>query len=96
MSDAWWRTEHGDLHLTVRVRPNARRNEVVGAADGALKLKIAAPPVDGKANEVLRRYIGELFGARRSAIRVKLGASSRNKVVVIVGMTEPPPELRAL
>jgi len=96
MSGAWWSTQHGDLTITVRVQPNARRHEVVGVVDGSLKLKVAAPPVAGKANEALRIYVCELFGVRRSAVRVKAGASSRNKVVAITGVTLPPAALREL
>lgn len=96
MSDAWWKTQHGDLTITVRVQPNACRNEVVGVVDGSLKLKIAAPPVAGKANEELRAYVCALFGVRRSAVRVQVGASSRNKVVAITGVAQPPAALRDL
>ena len=92
---SWWRSERGDLLITVRVQPNARRNEVVGVVGDALRLKIAAPPTAGKANEALRRYVAELFGIRRSAVRVRVGATDRNKVVQIVGLVEPPASLGA-
>ncbi len=87
---SWWRVERGDRVVSIRVQPTARRDEVAGIADRALRIKLTAPPVAGRANEALRRYVAELFGVRRSAVRVKLGASSRNKVVTIVGLDRPP------
>lgn len=88
--DDWWRAERGDLIVSIRVQPNARRDEVVGVADGRLRVKLAAPPVAGRANEALRRFVAERFGVRRSAVQVKFGASSRDKVVTIVGLDRPP------
>jgi uncharacterized protein (TIGR00251 family) len=73
----------GAVTLRVRVQPRARRTEIIGEHAGALKLKIAAPPVDGKANEECRRFLAKLFGISTGAVEIISGESSREKVVRI-------------
>lgn len=89
MSD-WWRANDVGITVDVRVAANARRTEVVGLRDGALRVRVAAPAVDDQANDRLVRYLSDLFGLRRSAIRILRGRRSRDKVVQFVGITEPP------
>ncbi|HEV8296505.1 MAG TPA: DUF167 domain-containing protein [Acidimicrobiales bacterium] len=76
--------------MTVRVTPAARRSEVIDAAGERLRVRLAAPAVDGKANAELRRFLGELFGVRSSAVTVIRGERSREKSVHIAGVTDPP------
>ena len=73
----------GAVTLRIRVQPRARRSEVVGEHGGAIKLKLAAPPVDGKANEECRRFLSKLFGVSLGSIEIISGESSRDKVVRI-------------
>ena len=73
----------GAVTLRIRVQPRARRTEIVGEHAGALKLKIAAPPVDGKANEECRRFLSKLFGVSTGSVEIISGESSRDKVVRI-------------
>jgi len=73
----------GAVTLRIRVQPRARHTEIVGEHAGALKLKIAAPPVDGKANEECRRFLSKLFGVSIGAVEIVSGESSREKVVRI-------------
>ncbi len=79
------------LSLCVHVQPNARRSEAVGLHGGALKVKIAAPAVDNKANAELINFLSESLGIPKSAIIIRRGATSRRKVVEITG----GPELKA-
>jgi len=72
--------------LTVKVHPRAKRSGLTGRLGDAWKLDLAAPPVDGKANEECVRYLAELAGVPRSRVRVVMGASSRVKVVEIEGV----------
>lgn len=65
--------------LDVSVSPNAKRTEVVGWHDGALRLRLAAPPVDGAANEALRKWLAQQLGLPQSRIELLRGASSRRK-----------------
>jgi uncharacterized protein len=72
--------------LTVKVHPRARRSAVRGRLGDAWKLDLAAPPLDGKANEECVRFLAELAGVARSRVRIVLGAASRSKVVEIEGV----------
>ncbi len=67
--------------LAVHVIPNASRSELVGWHEGALKLRLAAPPVDGKANEELCRFLGKTFGIAPSLIDMERGLASKKKHV---------------
>ena len=70
------------------MQPNARRSEAVGLHGAALKVKIAAPAVDNKANAELIEFLSESLGIPRSAIVISRGATSRRKVVEIKGGPE--------
>jgi uncharacterized protein (TIGR00251 family) len=74
--------------LTVRVHPRARRTEITGQMGDAWKLSLAAPPVDGKANDECIRFFAEWAGVPRSRVRIVLGMTSRTKVVEIEGMAQ--------
>ncbi|HVW77999.1 MAG TPA: DUF167 domain-containing protein [Alloacidobacterium sp.] len=75
------------VSFAVRVQPRARRTALAGVLDGAIKIALAAPPVDGKANEALIRFLAELLGVSRSAVEIVSGDTSRNKVVRISGVS---------
>jgi uncharacterized protein (TIGR00251 family) len=74
--------------LTVKVHPRARRSAITGRLGDAWKLDLAAPPVDGKANDECIRYLAELADVSRARVRIVTGASSRMKVVEIEGMEQ--------
>ena len=81
---ATWRRDDGDaLLLSLHVQPGARRTEVAGAHGDALKLRLAAPPVDGKANEELIRFPAEAFAVPLRNVTLLRGATSRAKTVRI-------------
>jgi len=67
----------------VKVQPGASRNEIFGEHDGMLKLKIAAPPVDGRANEECRRFLASVVDVPAGSVEIKSGAGSRIKVITI-------------
>lgn len=73
--------------FAVRVQPRASRSDVAGELDGALKVRLAAPPVDGEANEELIRLMSKLFNVARSQIVIRSGQTSRNKLIVIDGIS---------
>jgi uncharacterized protein len=77
----------GGVVFRIKVQPGARRNEIAGEIDGMLKLKIAAPPVDGKANEECRKFLAGLLGVSPGAVEIKAGAGSRTKTITIRNMT---------
>ena len=76
------------LTLTLHVQPGARKSGVAGTHGDALKVKIAAPAADNRANEELVEYLGELLEVPKSAIVIRHGATSRRKVVEIAGGPE--------
>ena len=67
--------------IRIRVQPRASRTEIAGEHAGAIKLKVAAPPVDGKANEECRRFLAKQFKVSATSIEIISGDSSRNKVI---------------
>lgn len=73
--------------LAVKAIPNAPRSEVVGWLGDALKVKVHAPPVEGRANEVLCAYLADTFGLPRRAITLLRGDTSRQKLVRVDGLT---------
>ncbi|HSO74305.1 MAG TPA: DUF167 domain-containing protein [Blastocatellia bacterium] len=73
--------KEGDVTLRVRVQPRASRTELIGEHAGAIKLKIAAPPVDGKANQECRRFLAQALGVRTGSVEIIAGESSRDKVI---------------
>lgn len=80
-------TRRGDsVRFAVRVQPRASRSEVVGLHGDALRVRLAAPPVDGAANEALVRLLAELLGVPRRAVRIEGGHASRGKLVEVDGV----------
>ncbi len=83
---AWYRlTGDGCISLTLHIQPGAKRTEFAGLHGDALKIRLAAPPVDGKANEALIKFIAETLGLARSAVNLKSGQTSRRKVLQVQG-----------
>lgn len=76
------------LILNVRVIPRAKKTELSGERDGALVVRLAAPPVDGAANEALIDFLARVLGVPRRAVRIVGGQHSRNKRVEIAGVSE--------
>lgn len=77
--------------LEIKAVPNAPRSEVVGWLGEALKVKVHAPPVEGKANEALCTFLAETLGLPKRSVQLDRGASSRKKIVMIEGIS--PEEL---
>ena len=78
-----WRWDGEDLILELRVTPRSARDRLEGEHDGRLRLRITAPPVDGKANRHLLGVLAALFGVPRRDIKLIRGETGRNKTVRI-------------
>jgi uncharacterized protein (TIGR00251 family) len=76
----------GALLLTLRVQPGAKKDAVAGRCGNALKIRLAAPPVDGKANAALLVFLARWLQIPKSAISLKSGQTSRQKVVRVEGV----------
>jgi uncharacterized protein (TIGR00251 family) len=83
----------GAVAVRVRVKPRASREELQEVREGALVVRLTAPPVEGAANKALARLLGKRLGIPPSAVVIESGTTSRNKLVVVNGLTAP--ELRA-
>jgi uncharacterized protein (TIGR00251 family) len=81
------------VELDISVVPNAKRTEVVGLHDGALRLRLHAPPVDGKANDALLRWLSDRLALGRSNVELLRGHAARRKTVML--RVEASPELIA-
>jgi len=75
-----------EVKISLRVYPNASRNEVVGFTNGILRVKVSAPPIKGKANRELITFLSRLLGVDKSSINIIKGHTTRNKVVAIDGL----------
>ncbi|UCC84701.1 MAG: YggU family protein [Gemmatimonadota bacterium] len=76
----------GGVLFAVRVQPRASRTEVAGAHGEAIKIRLAAPPVEGAANAELVAFLAKQLGVSRSAVRIVKGERGRNKVVEVEGI----------
>jgi len=90
-----WRREEGQgesvaLVLTIHAQPGAKRTEVAGVHGDALRIRLAAPPVDGKANAELLRFLAEAFGVPLRQVVLLRGVSSRQKSVRIESPARRP------
>jgi uncharacterized protein (TIGR00251 family) len=74
------------VRLTVHVQPGASRTEVAGTYGDAIKVRLEAPPVDGKANEALLSFLADQLGVSRRALTLVRGTSSRSKTVDVEGV----------
>jgi len=74
------------LTLRVRVQPRAARDAIGGEREGALVVRLAAPPVEGAANAALVRFLGKTLGIAPSAVEIVKGATGRQKLVAIAGL----------
>jgi hypothetical protein len=73
--------------LAIRVTPRARRNEIVEILnDGTVKIRLTAPPAEGKANQALIEFLAEVLDVPRSQIEIVAGLSGRDKLVSILGV----------
>lgn len=84
---AWLDAAAGAVVLTIHVQPGAKAAGVAGTYGDALKIRIAAPPVDGRANEALLDFLASRLGVPRRAVSLVAGESSRRKRVRVDGAT---------
>lgn len=81
---AWYRWDGDDLMLQLRVQPRASRDELAGTHGERLRVRITAPPVDGRANAHLLRFIAAVFGVPPAGVRLERGETGRDKVVRVM------------
>lgn len=83
---SWLSADDQGVTLRLHIQPGAKKTEVAGLHGEALKIRLAAPPVDGKANACLVAFLADRLGVARSAISLVSGEASRAKRVRIIGV----------
>jgi uncharacterized protein (TIGR00251 family) len=82
----WLNVSHTGVILNLHIQPGAKRSEVVGLHGTALKIRLAAPPVDGKANACLIDFLAKLLALPKSSISLVSGQSSRSKRIAVANL----------
>ena len=90
------RREGADLILDVRVQPRASRSEIAGLHGERLRIRLQAPPVDGKANAALVEFVAGLFAVPRARVTIEHGLTGRDKRLRLQGVSSLPPPLESL
>jgi uncharacterized protein len=88
----WSSTDQGGARLTLilHIQPGAKRTEVAGLHGDALKIRVAAAPVEGAANAALMAFLAEVFGVPQCQVILKQGNKSRRKVIEIIQAVRGP------
>ena len=76
-----------EAQISLRVYPNASRNEIVGFTEGVLWVRVSAPPIKGKANKELITFLSRFLGVSKDSVNIIKGHTTRNKVVAIDGLS---------
>lgn len=74
--------------IRVRVQPGAKKDEIVGFQEGILRVKVSAPPVEGRANTALIAFLAKQLGVRKSNVTIVTGQTSRDKLVEIIDLDD--------
>ena len=90
---AWYRREGDSVTLSLHIQPGAKRSEVSGLHGEALKIRLAAPPIEGRANEALLRFIADSFEIPLRQVELLRGNQSRHKMVKVTGSKVEPESL---
>ena len=86
----------GGVTFAVRVVPRASKDEIVGIHGDALRIRLTAPPVEGRANEALIAFLAQRLGVRKSQVEIVAGATSRRKMIRVIGVSAHEVEERLL
>lgn len=95
-NNPWWRQSGNDLLLRLHVQPGAKQSELAGRHGDSLKLRIAAPPREGEANDALIRFLAELFAVPQRRVTLESGTGSRQKTLRVSGVARLPAALLRL
>ncbi len=93
MSEPWFRWDAGDLVLSIKAQPKSSKDQFCDPIAGHLKIKITSPPVDGKANAHLIKFIAKSFGVSKSAVELISGECSKLKRIKVKSPAKIPPQL---
>jgi len=86
----WYQLSRDGVSIHIRAQPGAKRTEVAGLHGDCIKVRLASPPVDGKANECLIEFLARRLGVKRSQLSITRGRSSRRKTVHVAATGVEP------
>jgi uncharacterized protein (TIGR00251 family) len=86
VSDLPVRERDGEVWFSVRVQPRASRDAIAGVIEGALRVSLTAPPVEGEANAALIAFVAKTLGVAKRDVRIAQGTTGRNKVLAVRGV----------
>jgi uncharacterized protein (TIGR00251 family) len=90
MSHAWCSALPGGVRIAVQITPNAKKTEVIGVQGDALKLKLQAQPIEGKANDALVKYLAGALSVPKSAVSISHGHTNKRKLVEVASAKHTP------
>ena len=93
MSVCWCSALPGGVRIALQITANAKKTEVLGVHGDALRLKLQAQPVEGKANEALVKFLAKALGVPRSAVTITHGQTNKKKLIEVVSATLTPQEV---
>lgn len=93
---SWCSAVAGGVRVAVQITPNAKKTEVVGVHDDALKLKLQAQPIEGRANEALVKFLASRLAVPKSAVTITHGHTNKRKLVEVKGAVTVDEVVRAL
>ena len=96
MNKSPWKWHDKDLELRLYIQPGAKNTQLTGLHDNQLKIRLAAPPIDGKANQELIAFISTIFKVPKSQVKLHKGATSQNKTLIVQSLSYMPAELLCL
>lgn len=83
MTREWCSVTTGGVRISVQITPNAKKSEVIGVLDDALKIRLQAQPIEGKANEALVRFLADMLSVPKSAVEITHGHTNKRKVLQV-------------
>ncbi|HZW13518.1 MAG TPA: DUF167 domain-containing protein [Noviherbaspirillum sp.] len=83
MSRDWCTGVPTGIRITTHIAPNAKKSEVTGVLDDALKIRLQAQPIEGKANEALIRYLADMLDVPKSAVTITHGHTNKRKIIEV-------------
>ena len=86
--DGYFKIVGNDIIIKAKIVPGSSKNKIIGAYNDALKIAIAAPPVEGKANKKCIAYLAKYFDIAKSKIEIISGQTSKNKLIKIYDISQ--------
>ena len=96
MTRSWCVAVPGGIRLALQITPNAKQSAVVGVLDVALKVKLQAQPIEGRANEALVKWLAGALGVPRGAVVITHGLTSKRKLIEVSSASLTPEEVAHL